>query len=195
MALGANFIQLADLKAYMKITPDDMDDLLQDSIDSTTPEIIRYCHRDFNDAEIASTRTYTAFTDPDEGPMIITDDFSTSVGLVVVSNGTTFSASDLKLYPRNGVMQGLTGWPYWQIRGPFTDGADVDVTVRWGWAAVPNPVKQAAKILAADTFQLKDQRLGIAGSDAFGSVITVKDCRPARTKLAPYRRDSVLVDG
>lgn len=195
MALGADFITLPELRTYMKIVPDEFDDVLEDAISSATIEIIRHCHRDFNDAGSVSTREYEPFLHPDFGPMVITDDFHTTTGLIVASDGTTFDNADLTLKPLNGVMQGLTGWPYWKIEGDFTLSEKVSVTAQWGWSAIPKPVRQAAFILATDTFQLKDQRLGIAGSDAFGSVITVKDSKAAQSKLRSYRRDSVLVDG
>lgn len=192
MALGADFITLQELRSYMGIVPDGYDTVLNDAIDSATQEIIRWCHRDFNDAGSVSTRTYEI----ERNGIVVTDDFSSIVGLVVASDGTTIDNADLTLKPRNGVMQGLTGWPYWKIEcSSFRCGQEVEVTARWGWAAVPKPVRQAAFILSTDTFQLKDQRLGIAGSDAFGSIVTVKDSRAAQSKLKLYRRDSVLVDG
>lgn len=192
MALGADYITVEDLKGYMdtKVTSG-FDQILQNSISAVTDEIIKHCHRDFNDAEEVSTRQYPVIRHPDYGPMLITDDFH-SVDSLVAGN---LSPSDLRLEPLNGIVQGKTGWPYWRIIGAFTPGELVSVTAQWGWAAIPNAVRQAAFIWAADTFQLKDQRLGIAGSDQFGSVITVRESKAAKFKLKGYRRDSVLVDG
>lgn len=195
MSLGENFITPEQLKEYMGLVPESFTQHVQDAVDSITTDIIRHCHRDFNDAESVSTRVYKSILHPDDGPMLITDDFSTAVGLVVESNGVTFDNTDLTLEPLNGVMQGLAGWPYWRILGDFTIGKKVNVSARWGWAAVPKPVRQAAFILGSDTFQLKDQRLGIAGSDQFGSIVTVKDSRAAQWRLKAFRRDTVLVAG
>jgi hypothetical protein len=179
----------------MTIEPTAHDQELSDAISSATEEIIRHCHRDFNDSETLSTRTYESFLNPDRGPVLITDDFSTADGLVVSSGGITYDASTLTLKPRNGVMQGMTGWPYWRIEGAFPLSTEVSVTARWGWSTVPNPVRQACFIMAADSFQLKDQRLGIAGSDQFGTIVTLRDNGLAVKKLKNYRRNSVLVDG
>ncbi|MYV58039.1 hypothetical protein [Streptomyces sp. SID3212] len=195
MTLGANFITAVELKRYMGLQPDTYMEHVQDAVDSITGDIIRWCHRDFNDAGAVTTRVYKPILHSDDGPMIITDDFSTVENLIVESNGTTFNNSDLELLPLNGVMQGFTGWPYWQILGNFSIGQKVSVSAQWGWAQVPKPVRQAAFLLGSDTFQLKDQRLGIAGSDQFGSIVTVKDSRAAQSKLKPFRRDSILVAG
>lgn len=192
MALGDDYITAEQLKDYMgaKVTSG-FDEVLQDSVSAVTDEIIRHCHRDFNDAGEVSSRQYPVIRHPDYGSMIITDDFHSVDGLV--AGDLTFA--DLRLEPLNGIVQGMTGWPYWRIIGSFTPGELVSVTAQWGWAEIPGAVRQAAFIWAADTFQLKDQRLGLAGSDQFGSVISVRDCKPAKLKLKGYRRDSVLVDG
>lgn len=62
----------------------------------------------------------------------------------------------------------------------------------WGWPAVPTAVKEAALIIAEDTFKLKDAPFGVAGFDTFGAV-RVRENSPALKFLAPYRRHPVLV--
>jgi hypothetical protein len=193
MALGDAYIQLAELKRYMAPlnNTNDNDTDLQEAIDSSTEEINRICHRDFNDSGNVSARSYQPFWDPDNGPTVITDDFSTTEGLIVACGETVYDIASLTLYPENGLMQG-SPWPFTKICGSFT--GKVTVTARWGWANVPAPVKQAAYQIAQNVYQLKDQRLGIAGSDQFGQVITVRESGPAMRKLSRYVRDSVLVD-
>lgn len=61
----------------------------------------------------------------------------------------------------------------------------------WGWPAVPEGVKEAAKILAEDTWKLKDAPFGVAGEGEF--TVRVGDNRRAMKFLAPYRLDPVLV--
>jgi hypothetical protein len=68
----------------------------------------------------------------------------------------------------------------------------VQVTGIWGWPKVPYGVRQAALILAADTFKLKDAPFGIEGSPDFGAT-TVGENRRAMKFLDPYRRNSALV--
>jgi len=199
MTLGADFLTLEEVRHYMSIEPTDHDEEISDAISSTTIDIIRHCHRDFNDSGSASIRKYKSIRNMERSEwskypsILITDDFSTDVGLIVDSDGTTYDNSSLVLEPANGVVQGLGGFPYWTIKGNFPTGELVSVTARWGWSAVPASVRQAAFIMTSDTFQLKDQRLGIAGSDQFGSVVVLRENTLAFKKLKNFRRGSVLV--
>jgi hypothetical protein len=47
-------------------------------------------------------------------------------------------------------------WPVWGRRGR------IQITGRWGWPAVPAAISEAARILAAELFRLKDAPLGVA---------------------------------
>lgn len=201
MALGDDFITLDEQRQYMNIEPTDFDEVIADAISSTTIDIIRHCHRDFNDAGTLSTRKYKAIRNPEREEwhrhhsILITDDFSTIAGLVVSSGGVTHDNDSLVIEPMNGVVQGMTGFPFWRIKGCFPSDCWISVTARWGWSNVPKPVRQAAFIMTSDTFQLKDQRLGIAGSDQFGSVVVLRENTLAFKKLKHFRRGSVLVAG
>ena len=62
------------------------------------------------------------------------------------------------------------------------------MTAKWGWEAVPEAVRQATVIIAAETFQLKDAPFGTAGMDQFGNIYHVRDNRIAAGKLARYCR-------
>jgi hypothetical protein len=65
----------------------------------------------------------------------------------------------------------------------------VQVTAQWGWAAVPDSVKQATKILAAEIFRLKDAPLGVAGFNDFGPV-RVREVPQVSMLLKRYRHPS-----
>lgn len=206
MPLGDSYATLAELKAYMKSSLNDetmYDSSLTSALASVSREIERHCNRQFNKEDAPTARDYdgdSVFTYRDGSRVIhwaAVDDFWDTVGLVVQSDDTTWISSDYKLYPRNGIVDGQTGWPYREIRAanPSTLRFDEDgltVTAKWGWASVPAPVKQACLILAAETFQIKDAPFGVAGMDQFG-VIRVRDNRMAAAKLAPYVRDPILV--
>ena len=195
MALGDDYISVADFKAYVKIEGSTQyDELLEDAAGSASREVERFCHRQFNDSGAASQREY----EPISSEVLIVDDFSTSVGLIVEVSGTEWTADQYSLEPKNGVMQGVPGWPYWLIRAKAgncfpIDGTDVKVTARWGWTAVPEPVRQATKIIAAMNFQIKDAPLGVAGMGEFG-MMRVQDSRTAASKLKAYVREGVLVE-
>lgn len=77
-------------------------------------------------------------------------------------------------------------------RFPGTKRAAVQVTARWGWVAVPAPVKAACLISAAETFKLREAPFGVASFQDFG-LARVRDNPIARRKLNPYRRDVLAV--
>jgi hypothetical protein len=195
MALGDDYISVDDFKAYVKIEGSSQyDELLEEAAGSASREVERFCRRQFNDAGSASEREFT----PVSSEVLIVDDFSTSDGLEIEVDGIAWTADQYSLEPKNGVMQGVPGWPYWLIRAKGgssfpTNGADVKVTARWGWAAVPEPVRQATKVIAAMNFQMKDAPLGVAGNGDFG-VVRVQDSRTAANKLKAYMREGVLVE-
>lgn len=203
MSIGAAYATLAELKSYMSIAATTYDVELTQALASASREIERNTRRQFNDAESASARVYYASSN---GDVVITDDFHTTTGLLVETDDTddaTFvtdwTAADYQLEPLNGVRGGVPGWPYWKIRAieslsfpTCTDRAPVRVTARWGWAAVPAPIKTAALILASKNFQLKDTPFGVAGFGEFG-MVRVGDDRMAANKVAPYVRNRVQV--
>lgn len=201
MALGDDYVTLAELKSYMGLeTSDDAE--LSDAIDAASRSIEAHCHRQFNNAGAATARVYR----PLNTTRCFVDDFHTTVGLVIeTSSGadgvydTTWTSGDYELRPANGVRHGAPGWPFWEIVAvdaetfPLSSRATVRVTANWGWATVPNPVKQACLITAMENYQLRKQRLGIAGSDQFGQIVRLRDNGIAMRKLAPFVRGKALV--
>jgi hypothetical protein len=207
MPLGDSYASLSDLKDYLTIgqAKTSQDQALASALDSATEEIERYCNRQFNLATSVSSRVFH----PSTQTLIDVDDMSTAVGLVVEvdsSNdgtfGTTVAASDYELYPYSGVVDGQLGWPFYQImmtstallpgEFAFRRRGTVRVTAKWGWTAVPAPVRQACLIMAAETYRMKDAPFGVAGMDTFG-IIRVRDNRVASNKLARYVRHALLV--
>ena len=205
MALGDPYVELERLKDYLKIKSDkiEQDDNLRDAILSASAEIEKHCNRQFQRTETASARLYQ----PTDRCEVKVDDFWSTTGLIVeidtAADGTfstTVPSSDYELYPANGVVDGQTGWPYYEIH--LVNGwfplhnrrkLSVRVTAKWGWQSVPEPVRQAAQIIAAETFQLKDAPFGTAGMDQFGNIYHVRDNRIAAGKLARYCRRRIPV--
>lgn len=181
-AIGDPYITLADLRAYMGITVDSDDAELAAAIESVSREIERHCGRQFHRAEELSTRTYT----PTAPTWTHVDDFWTTDGLRVEVNrwGDGWETVDPVAEPENGIVDGQPGWPYYRLSG-LPACRRVRVTARWGWPEVPAPVRQAAKILAAETVTLRTAPLGVAGVDDYG-VVRVRDSRMAAGKLAKY---------
>ncbi|PXY25153.1 hypothetical protein BAY59_24310 [Prauserella coralliicola] len=202
MALGDPYATLPELKSYLGDIGDTIDDeKLTSALESVSEEIEDHTNRQFNDAGASSARLYR----PRNGGKVKVDDFHTADGLVVEVDAdgdgvyeTVWAATDYQLEPLNGVVDGRDGWPFEQIRAvgsrtfPLTRRASVRVTARWGWETVPDPVRQACLILAAETFKLKDAPFGVAGFGDYGPV-RVRNNPIAAKKLGPYIRYRVAV--
>lgn len=200
--LGDPYATLTELKAYANATKDTYDDLLTDALDAASRGIETCTGRQFNDAGTASARVYY----PEHSCLVEPDDFHTLVGLVIETSSagdgvfdTTWDTADYEPRPLNGVVDGQPGWPYTELWGDgtrlFPTGvrkAPVRVTAKWGWAAVPLPIKQATLILATELYKSKDAPFGIAGNDNYG-VVRVRENPMVMKKLAPYMRSPVLV--
>lgn len=200
MALGDAYAQVADLKERMDIGDTIDDDRLAAALISASGEINQWCGRQFNDAGSASARVFR----PVSSTLVVTEDFHTTTGLtVVVDSGVTgtydetWTSTDYLLEPANGVVAGVPGWPYNRLVGvtytfPRTTRPVVQVTARWGWAAVPAQVEEACLLIAAESFKLADAPFGAGGVGEFGPV-RVRITPRAQGLLIPYRRKPSLV--
>jgi hypothetical protein len=204
MSLGDPYCSLLELKDYLKIPANKTGDdtLLEDALASATQEINETCNRQFNkidDDEDATERSYGRVN----SRLAYVDDFYTTEDLVVTVADTVLThLVDFDLKPLNGVVNGEPGWPFWKIKfydtvvvpaGGFVGEAPVKVTAKWGWAAVPAPVKQACLIMASENFQMKDTPFGVAGMDMFGTPLRVRDNRIASGKILRYARGRIQV--
>lgn len=206
MALGDSYLTKLELKNRLGIEDDNDDVRLSAAVLAASRGIDKCCNRQFNDAGTATARVFQ----PSAADRAVIDDFSTTAGLVIQTDlsldGTfsqTWASSDYELRPLNGIVDGETGWPYWRIRAtgtqwfPIARGwpaptATLKVTARWGWAAVPDSIKEAAAIIAEEIFKLRDAPFGVAGFADYGAV-RVRQNPIACSMIAPYRRNPVLV--
>lgn len=199
MALGDPYITSAQLAAYLGVS-DSYDDALMTSASVAATEwVTKHCQRQFNKTTTATARTFVA----KDAYICDVDDFHTTTGLVIATDdsdtgtyGTTWSATDYALRPFNGIEASTTGFPYRKIVAvesrywPCATGrARVQVTAQWGWAAVPESVTLATKIVAAFIFNLKDSPIGIASFGDNG-LIRVRDVPQAVMLLEGYRHPS-----
>lgn len=204
MAIGDNYITPEQFRDWFKLNkPDDgNDESIATVVAAISREIERHCGRQFNLAATATARVYN----PTSRYSLVMDDVSTSAGFILKTDEdgdgvfeTTWDPADYELTPRDGVQYGVDGWPYWIVKAVgskrfrYSQRANVQITAQWGWAEVPDPVFQAAKLMAADSFEMRNARLGVAGSDSFGSIIRLRDNGIACQKLKTYRRGKVLV--
>jgi len=192
-----------DLKALLGIT-DTVDDVrINLACDAATQQLQAECDRTFIYDTTTSARVFVASTWQE----VEVDDFGTLTGLIVKTDDdedgvfeTTWASTDYQVEPLNGRLAGQS-WAYTRLRAIESlywprnrDRALVQVTARWGWATVPNNVKQAALIQAATLFKSGDAPLGVAGFGDIGVMRIRQALHPtAAALIAPYRRDPVLV--
>lgn len=201
MALNDPYASLTELKDRLGITDDQDNDKLSAVLLVASRGIEQECRRQFNDAGTATARVYY----PRSPWYAHVDDFSTTTGLVVATDAgsdgtfeTTWTSSEYELSPLNGIVDGQTGWPYSKISGvtrwfpTCTSRAPLQVTARWGWTAVPTPIKEATLILAEDLFKLRDTPFGAGGYADYGR-IKARENPNVCLRIAPYIRNVVLV--
>lgn len=172
---------------------------------STAERVVdRITRRRFTADTVATARVYR----PDHGLMAWVDDFHTTTDLVVKTDTsdnatwtTTWASTDYELGPLNGISGGLTGFPYQWLRAVgsywFPKGnrraASLQVTAKWGWAAVPDPVRSATLIAAEELWRMKDAPFGVAGiSGLDGALMRVRQNPYVASLLDPYRTVPVL---
>src|SRR5678816_2373102 len=148
--IGDPYCSVLQLRDYCQVNDSIDDSILGQVCNAVSWGIEQYCRRQFNDAESATARVFY----PDSLFHVAVADFHTVTGLIV-KTGDTFATTltDYTLEPLNGIQRGRTGFPYRKIRlnsGTFTTSTvrrpTVQVTARWGWAAVPDAVTMAALI-------------------------------------------------
>lgn len=201
-SLPNTYVSLGTLKSYLGIDPitDIEDDAeLQDALESVTREINRTCGRSFWADTAATARRFR----PASCEVAFVHDFWDETDLVVETTldgvtWTAWSAVDYQLEPLDGVVDGEPGWPFTTIRAVgsrlFTVAAraTLRLTTKWGWAAIPEPIKESCKIAGSETFALKDARFGVAGWGQMGD-IRVRENPMLLAKLKKFRRDPVKV--
>lgn len=196
MAIVDGYTDLATFKRFSRDDPaysgDDAE--FESVIESASRAIDAYCHRRFTTADTATARVYR----PSGSHQAIVDDFHTTTDLAIAidpgDTGTfsiTWSSSDYELEPLNGINAGRTGWPYYRIRAvgshqfPCSRRASLQVTAKWGWAAVPPDIELACNTLAQEHFRQRDVPFGVLGFDDFATRINMN--RYVQTLLNPYR--------
>lgn len=203
MALGDSYATPAELGQHASFRDSQNDDEATRVLSAISRNVEHYCRRQFNDAGAATARQYS----PLQSGWVRVDDFHTIVGLVVQTGtgeagvyDTTIGSTEYVLYPRNGVMAGRPGWPFDEIRVRsslvrlpwWRDWPTVQVTARWGWAAVPDDVKTAVLIKAARVFSRKYSPNGLVGQGEFVFRITRQSDPDVAEMLDPYRLEPLV---
>lgn len=195
-----SYITTDELRAFVGAVSSIIEPMLSDACVSASAEVNSYCGRTFTTDTVVSPRrfnvvapSYVVIDDAYQIDTIKTD--STDDGVF----DTTWSANDYELEPLNGVSGGSSGWPTTLVRAvgtlyfPVGRRTTVEVAGKWGWAAVPAPVRQATLLLAAETLKAREAPFGVAGIDAMGAVVRVRQNAMVAAKLNPFRRGATAV--
>lgn len=202
MAITNGYATLNEFKAYLFPSSNygtAEDPQMEAAIESASRIIDAHTNRRFYSDSTVSARVYYADT-----PIRCTvDDFSTITGLIIKTdtgdNGTydqTWAATEYILEPLNAEIGGVSSQPYNIIVATIpklfpTTGRRprVQVTAKWGWAAVPDTVRQACLIQAARLYRRAQTPEGFAAGESFGAIrVSTKLDPDVQMLLAPYRR-------
>lgn len=202
--MASDYITEQEFRDYINSTGTDNSDSIEGAITAASRAVDSHCGRFFYQEN--ETQFFSA--DPGDWTTLwllpLDDmDLATLNGIVVVSETdnsgtypTTWTAGTHFIgEPVNQSVAGITGWPYTHLRAITTrtwpyrylgwQRDTIQITGTFGWPAVPEPVKQATKIIANQFYKLASAPLGVAGYGAFGD-IKVRDIPQASTLLIPY---------
>lgn len=166
----ANYTSLEEMKDRLGAVASGLDLVLVLAIDAAEAAVEDPgfgCGRRFTADTVATARVFESC-----GNYVYVDDISSTSGLIVADTaGTTYTAYQLE--PLNGIGPNGRPWPYTKIRlatqyfayPTYAGQATVIVTAKWGWPAVPNPVRDAVRILASDLFGMRNNQFGLAFTD------------------------------
>lgn len=194
MTITNGYCTLNELKEILRILDTVDDELLEARINEASRVIDDHCNRRFYADITASARVFTSI----DGNIVFVDDISSTTDLVVktdsAGNGTyatTLAATDFQSYPLNSIVKGspITSVQA-RIQGTFPTvevPPGCQVTAKWGWPSIPDPVHSACLILAGRLVKRGDSLLGVAGFGELGA-ITVRAIDPdVERMLRPYR--------
>lgn len=167
------YATLARLKASLKLTADDRDELLMEALDVASRQLDATAHRRFWLDPAPTVRTYRTtgrIVPGDDGDALLVDDVADATGLVVelrTGPGDVWEAvTDYELAPDNALADGRPVTMLRRWRGWHHDRARV--TGLHGWPAVPPEVAMACRMQALRLYRRKDSPEGVLGSAEWG---------------------------
>lgn len=176
----------SELNASVDTIPFEYDGMFAVALDAASRSIDVFTGRQFGNAGGALVREYETYWDRDERAYVIeTDDFHTTIGLLVNGNAPT----DYTLLPRNATARGLV-YTTLLVRDDIEVlNNTVSVTANWGWQSVPAAVKNAC-LIQANRFRARSvSPFGVAGSPDQGVLRLLDRLDPdVAVSLKPYIR-------
>ena len=210
MAITNGYTTLNDFKAYLFPSANygsAEDAQMEGAIEAASRIIDNFTNRRFFLDASVSERVYYSDT-----PIRCTvDDFSTITGLIIKvdtgDNGTfdqTWAATEYILEPLNSTVGGVTSQPYNVTIAtipklfPVTGRRPrIQVTAKWGWAAIPHSIEQACLIQASRLYRRAQTPEGFAAGEGFGAIRVSTLIDPdVKMLISPFRlRGQGLVIG
>jgi hypothetical protein len=201
--LGRLYATVAALKSRLGVTDTTDDYELHGACFAASRAVEQHCRRTFWRTAAGTARTF----EPDDAYRVRMPAFCDLVSVSALATDasgdgvfeTSWAASDYQLLPHNPAAAPELR-PFNEIRAvgsltfPVPCGISpqlarrnrVQVTGVYGWPAVPWGIRQAAAILAQETFKAKDTFGGVAGFGEFG-VVRLRDNPLLATYVDPYR--------
>jgi len=145
MAFGDPYATVQDLETRLsKLDDGRFADLLDGASRAVEDFTGRQFNKDTGGAPVASARRFRPI-DPTRVPV---DDFHITTDLAIDVDGTAWPVTDVDPRPWDGIYKGMTGWPFFDLlavdrRWSYSRRAKITVTAHWGWAAVPEGIRQA----------------------------------------------------
>lgn len=200
-----DYITIDEYREYIGSDTANKEVTIKLAISEASREIDFMCGRSFFQQD--DTRYFS----PDENNLWILQlddsDLATTAGLTVhVEYGLDGTYPEVRTFgtdficePINQSVNGIGGWPFTSLRSVnakiwpphYADFQRDTVKIQgtWGWPAVPDPVKQAAKVLTAQRVFMANAPLGTAGVNGWGDV-RVRDLPMVPQMLKPYTKTS-----
>lgn len=109
----------------------------------------------------------------------------------------TWSSSDYLLYPLNAAADSKPyGWIETAPAGNYafpTGKKAIEISGKFGYPAVPKPIKEATLLQSERLWKRKDAIFGIAGSGEMGQMTTIVELDPdVRLMVFPFRKVEVF---
>lgn len=177
-----------ELKAYIGLSGSGQDDNIDNALDGASRQIDKITGRRFYQDSSAQVKTYT----PNNEFILDVDDISTTTGLIVKLDDnddgtyeTTLTINtDFIVVPVNPDIIKITGGttylaPYTQLRILNTRSSErfdpsivnnVQITAKFGYSFIPEPIKQATLIQGLRLFKRKDAPFNILGNEQTGQI-------------------------
>lgn len=122
-------------------------------LDAASRAVESFTRRQFNQTTSATARRFR----PLDWQRLPVDDFHTVTGLAIDVGGTAWDVAAVDPQPWNGIVNGQSGWPFFNLFAVgrnWSNTAVTTITAQWGWAAVPEAIKQATLDVAVAMFRL-----------------------------------------